>query len=121
MNAPASRWCWAMAISAAFCGLSTAEPIEPASAFFAKHCQDCHAGNKPKGDFRLDNLSRDFSNKANREKWLSVLEKLKSGEMPPKEKPRPPAQDVKAVTEWINGQVTKSGAALGRVGLRRLN
>src|SRR6266568_786122 len=117
----ASRWWCAIAAALVSCGLAFADPNEPASAFLAKHCQGCHAGNKPKGDFRLDSLSPDFSNKTNREKWLTVLERLGSGEMPPKEKPRPPAEDVKVVTDWINGQVTRSGVAEGRVGLRRLN
>jgi mono/diheme cytochrome c family protein len=94
---------------------------DPGKAFFAQHCQACHAGTKPKGDFRLDSLSSDFRDKANREKWLSVLEKVKSGEMPPKEKPRPPAAEAKALTDWISARVDKAGTAQGRVGLRRLN
>ena len=39
------------------------------------------SGNKPKGNFRLDSLSPDLGDKANREKWLTVLERVKSGEM----------------------------------------
>ena len=104
----------------------TAEDAKPAGdlaakSFFAQHCQTCHAGTKPKGNFRLDSLSPNLSDKANREKWLAVLEKVKSGAMPPKEKPRPPAQDVKALTDWISGRVEKAGAGQGRVVLRRLN
>src|SRR5262245_7451649 len=63
---------------------------DPARAFFARHCQSCHAGPKPKGDFRLDGLSLDFGSRANRDRWLAVLEQLKTGAMPPKGKPRPP-------------------------------
>src|SRR5262245_28569080 len=96
-----------------------------ARAFFAKHCQGCHEGKKPKGGFRLESLAADFEDKANRERWLDVLEKLKDGSMPPKEKPRPPAPDVQAVSAWIRTQVDQgaaaSTAAKGRVGLRRLN
>src|SRR5262245_1643872 len=65
---------------------------EPAKAFFAQHCQTCHSGTKPKGNFRIDSLSTDFGDRASREKWLTVLEQVKSGAMPPKDKPRPPAQ-----------------------------
>ena len=68
-------------------------------------------GTKPKGNFRLDSLTPDFSGKASREKWLKVLEQVKSGTMPPKEKPRPPAQEVKAVTDWISGRVEKAVSA----------
>jgi mono/diheme cytochrome c family protein len=103
-----------------------AKPVEgPARPFFASHCQACHAGPKPKGDFRLDSLALDFNDKANRERWLAVLKQLKTGAMPPMEKPRPPARDVKILSDWIGGRVEKaeaaSSAAQGRVVLRRLN
>jgi mono/diheme cytochrome c family protein len=96
---------------------------DPARPFFARHCQSCHSGEKPKGDFRVDRLSMNFGDKANRERWQTVLEQLKSGAMPPKGKPRPPAEDVKAVTAWIHGQVEKAAtdSGGGRVVLRRLN
>ena len=103
-----------------------AKPVaDPAKPFFAQHCQTCHEGKKPKGKFRLDSLALDFSDKANRERWLAVLEQVKTGTMPPKEKPRPPAQEVKVFSDWISGQVEKGAAAAnvsqGRVVLRRLN
>lgn len=94
---------------------------DPARPFLAKHCQGCHAGDKPKGNVRLDNLSVDFGDRADRERWLAVLEQLKSGAMPPKEKPRPPADDVKTVTDWIGRRAEPAGAAQGRAVLRRLN
>ena len=49
----------------------------------------------------------------------------RTGAMPPKEKPRPPAKDVQALTDWISGRVAAAeaarSAAQGRVVLRRLN
>src|SRR5688500_14537067 len=77
----------------------------PSREFFGRHCQTCHAGEKPKGDFRVDALSQDFAEKENREKWLNVAEQLKTGTMPPKGKPRPPADEAKILTDWIDGQV----------------
>jgi hypothetical protein len=94
---------------------------ESASTFLKQHCQSCHSGNKPKGNFRVDSLTQDFDSRVNRDKWLTVLEQVKSGAMPPKEKPRPPVQDAKALTNWISERVEQVGAAQGRVGLRRLN
>jgi mono/diheme cytochrome c family protein len=93
---------------------------DPAKAFFGQHCRTCHEGAKPKGNFQLESLSTDFGNKANREKWLTVLEQLKSGAMPPKDKPRPAAQEANALSAWIRERVEKAGAGQGRVGLRRL-
>src|SRR5581483_10143816 len=45
-------------------------PDGPARSFLAQHCQGCHAGDKPKGKFRLQTLTQDFNDKANRERWL---------------------------------------------------
>ena len=94
-------------------------------AFLAKHCQACHSGAKPKGRFDLKQLVPDFAEKAGRERWRAVLEQVQGGQMPPKEKPRPSAQEIKAVADWISRQVATAEAAQratqGRVVLRRLN
>ncbi len=93
--------------------------------FFERHCVKCHSGEKPKGDLVLDNLTADFAGKASRERWDRVLEQLTSGDMPPKDKPRPPAEEVKALADWIGGRVasaeTARRSAEGRVVMRRLN
>jgi mono/diheme cytochrome c family protein len=106
-------------------GSDTKSPSDPAPPFFTEHCQKCHSGAKPKGDFRIDSLTQDFADKNNRLKWLDVLEKVKSGEMPPEDKPRPSAQDVKNLVAWISAQTGAAeiarAAGQGRVVLRRLN
>lgn len=98
---------------------------DPSRKFFEQYCQTCHSGTKPKGDFRLNSLGADFADKENREKWLTVVEQLKTGTMPPKGKPRPSADEAKAVTEWIDGRVAAAEAARqatqGRAVMRRLN
>ena len=94
---------------------------ELATQLFDQHCQKCHAGPKPKGDFRIESLTSDFADRANRAQWLTVLEQLQSGEMPPEDKPRPPEPEVQAVVDWISGQAREQNAKEGRVVLRRLN
>jgi mono/diheme cytochrome c family protein len=93
--------------------------------FLARHCLECHAGDKPKGDFRLDRLAPDFTDDAVRGRWLAVLKRVQAGEMPPKAKPRPPQKDVRALADWIRGRAEAAEAARrdaqGRVVLRRLN
>jgi hypothetical protein len=96
-------------------------PADPAAAFLAKHCQACHAGPKPKGDFRLDRLTPDFADRANRERWLAAAEQVKSGAMPPEGKPRPAADEAKAFAAAVEGRVAAAGPAHGRVAMRRLN
>jgi mono/diheme cytochrome c family protein len=98
---------------------------EQVRAFFARHCFECHGVEKPKGDFRLDRLSPDFADEATREKWLTVSERVKKGEMPPTGKPRPPENERRVLVDWISGSAESAAAeqrvAEGRVVLRRLN
>jgi hypothetical protein len=77
-------------------------PDGPAGPLFAEHCEKCHTGRKHKGDFQIESLSQDFSDQKNVERWVTVLEQLKAGDMPPEEKPRPPAPQVEAVVQWIS-------------------
>ncbi len=98
---------------------------DPAHQLFAQHCQKCHSGAKPKGDFQLESLTQDFADRRNREQWLTVLEQLRTGEMPPKDKPRPSALEVQSAINWISERAGAAElarrAAEGRVVLRRLN
>jgi hypothetical protein len=93
--------------------------------FLAARCVGCHSAIKPKGGLRLDNLTADFADAGTRDHWLAVRKRLTAGEMPPKEKPRPPADRVRTLADWINGRVEAADAdrraAEGRVVRRRLN
>lgn len=98
-----------------------------AREFFERHCQDCHADPKPKGGFRIAELAPDLADSANRASWRKVAERLTSGTMPPKGRPRPDAQSVRRVVDWIERQVSESESSSGenvrsgRARLRRLN
>jgi cytochrome c5 len=103
-----------------------ANPVDDLSQkFFEQYCQTCHAGAKPRGDFRVADLSRDFSRKDNREGWLNVARQLTAGTMPPEGKRRPTAEEAKALIAWIDGQVVSAEKARhalqGRAIMRRLN
>lgn len=94
-------------------------------SFVTNHCAACHSGEKPKGKLRLDQLSSDLSTTASREHWASVVDRLKSGEMPPEESPRPTEKDVQSFLDGLAPRVVAADAAAraadGRVVLRRLN
>jgi hypothetical protein len=92
--------------------------------FLARHCLACHGPDKPKGDFRVDRLTADFADEANRGRWLTALKRIEAGEMPPKARPRPPQKAALALTGWIRAREEAAGAARraeGRVVYRRLN
>src|SRR3954464_14379055 len=76
--------------------------VDPTGPFFRQHCQGCHSGSKPKGKFLLESLSHDFANEANHKQWLTVLDQVKEGMMPPAEKPRPSAKEIQALVGWIS-------------------
>jgi hypothetical protein len=93
--------------------------------FLASHCLECHGGEKPKGDLRLDQLAPNFADPATRKRWQTVQHQITSGAMPPEDKPRPPAEKLRALSDWITGQIVLADADRrrnqGRVVLRRLN
>src|SRR5262245_23873464 len=93
--------------------------------FLAQHCVGCHGGEMPKRNLDLPQLPVDFANLPIQKQWLTVLERIESGEMPPNSKPRPANEEIRAVAEWIRGKSAVAAAlrraAEGRVVQRRLN
>lgn len=51
-----------------------------------EHCSDCHAGPKAKGGLDLRQLSTRVQDRATRERWIRVHDRIQNGEMPPPEK-----------------------------------
>lgn len=98
-----------------------AAPSLPSQAFLDQHCVKCHAGEKAKGDFRIAELTLDFSVKKNRSLWEKVHQQITSGEMPPKTRPRPDEKASRILTDWIVKQSADVRGKEGRVVLRRLN
>ena len=98
-----------------------AETIRP---ILAKHCFGCHGDAAKAKRLRLDRLTPDFAGDSG-EHWSEVLDKIRSGEMPPKSKPQPTAAERKLLLDWISDRLRAAGEsqqkAEGRVPLRRLN
>ena len=69
--------------------------------FFKAHCVRCHGAEKSKGEITVHALNGDMSLGQKLDKWESILDMLQVGEMPPATEPQPKAEDVKAVTKWI--------------------
>ena len=109
-------------------GAACAEPsaaLEPkVQGYFQQHCLKCHNAEVQKGDFRIDTLSPKVGFE-NTPQWLEIMERINSGEMPPKkEKKRPKAEESAQVVEWIAARMKEGEsarlAARARVSYNRL-
>jgi hypothetical protein len=94
------------------------------TAFFEKHCYECHDSTVKQGGLDLSALKVDLANADNLTRWIKIYDRIESGEMPPKKKARPPMADMVTATKWIKESLIKAEQArLGnevRTGLRRL-
>ena len=92
---------------------------------FDEHCYDCHGDGEHKGDFSLDKLPLDFSSPEKLRAWVGVLDKMESGEMPPKKEPRPAPAQLAAAGGWLRTALLAADRQRqqteGRVVTRRLN
>lgn len=103
---------------------ASAAPPEPIEDFLYQHCYDCHDDTTQKGDLDLTSLNYDFSNLSNFSRWVDVLDRIESGEMPPKKKEQPGADEKKAFLDLLSKQLTKEASQHnenGRTELRRLS
>ena len=85
-----------------------AQAVQP---FLEQHCNRCHDAKKQKGEFRVDNLSRDFLQGGSAAKWAEVMDRISSGEMPPKAEPKPAAAEAAKVVEWLAARLKEGEAA----------
>jgi len=107
--------------------LQAAEPLDfekVVRPFVQKYCVECHDADVRKGDFRVDNLSPKVGTE-NTPQWLEIMERINTGEMPPKKvKVRPGADESAQVVEWIAARMKEGEqarmASRGRVTYNRL-
>ena len=94
-------------------------------AFAEEHCLSCHGPDVQKSGLRLDTLSTKLDDKDVAATWAKIHDKLARGEMPPKNKKRPPEKEMIAVVDALRQQLHSASLAKqqleGRVVLRRLN
>lgn len=94
------------------------------TTFFEQHCFGCHNENAPAAGLDLKSLKPEFSNAENFERWVKVHDRIESGEMPPKKKPRPAAEETAAVKKWLYESLVAADRVRlgteGRTPLRRL-
>ena len=92
--------------------------------FLQKHCVSCHGKDKQKGDFALHEFRDDVSVLRARKRWREVMEQVRTGEMPPDDKPAPSSEEKQRFLASVTGIFAKADSAKpdpGRLTVRRLN
>ncbi|MFN7998533.1 MAG: DUF1592 domain-containing protein [Bryobacteraceae bacterium] len=98
---------------------SAADPVfdETVRPFLAKNCALCHNTKMNTAGLNVEAPREDT--------WANILERLRTGQMPPKGLPRPPAAEVQQVTAWIQARLEAAERDRkpdpGRVTAHRLN
>jgi mono/diheme cytochrome c family protein len=96
--------------------------IKSIQPFLAKNCYACHNSRLSSGGLNFEAYSSATLFFQDRDEAEKILKKLQAGEMPPKALPRPNADELKAVTTWIENDLNRQAKANPRrVMARRLN
>ena len=93
--------------------------------FVQKNCAVCHNGKLKTAGLALTSYHESAAMLRDRDVWEKVVHRVRAGEMPPKGMPRPNAQDIATVTNWIESQFDEADrttpADPGRLTAHRLN
>ena len=84
--------------------------------FLVQHCQECHTGEKPKGDFRLDRLAADFDNRPTANAGRPCWSRSRRARCRRRRSRGRRSKDVQALSDWIGRQVEAAGRPAGRGG-----
>lgn len=90
-----------------------------------EYCITCHSTEKQKGDLDLERFTSFDLVKRDPDVWEHSLDQIRDKEMPPKGKPRPSPEQMKQLTDWLQGTLDEVALASagdpGPVVLRRLS
>jgi mono/diheme cytochrome c family protein len=98
------------------------ETVKP---FLFRNCYQCHNERRTRGNLDLKKYADAASVLADPNTWEHVLLKIRTGEMPPEDEPRPTPAELRLVTAWVDAQILRADRTTppdpGRVTIRRLN
>ncbi len=90
-----------------------------------KYCLECHSTKAKKGSLDLERFATINDVRKDVKVWQGIIEQIEAGEMPPKEKPQPSAEEKKQLLAWIRAFLDTEAKANtgdpGYVPLRRLS
>ena len=103
----------------------TAEYATSARPIIQKYCLGCHSTKAKKGSLDLERFGTLDDIRKDLKPWQALIELIEAGEMPPKEKPQPSADEKKQLLAWVRGFLDAEAHARagdpGHVPLRRLS
>ena len=101
--------------------MATRAKLKP---FLNRYCVDCHNSKTQEGELNLADLKFEHANVAKLTRWISVFDRVKSGEMPPKGENRPNPKQLAEFLATLSISLDASFDAehkqSGRVRSRRL-
>jgi hypothetical protein len=105
--------------------LAAPAPAPLPAAFIERYCAACHNDIDKAGELDLTALAYTPGDPANFQRWVTIHDRVRDGEMPPKQKKRPePAALASFVTSLATELTAIDGARVareGRTSQRRLN
>ena len=126
--------CLAAAVTLGTFGGAEPAPNAPAVAngfatevrpIVARYCFECHSTKAKKGSLDLERFATIEQVRKDIKPWQQMIEQIEAGEMPPKDKPQPTAEEKKGLLGWIRGFLETEAKARagdpGPVPLRRLS
>src|SRR5689334_5048901 len=110
--------------------LSPAAPAKPAPDYkkdvaplLTRYCVRCHSGMRARGGLKLDAYPDEAAVLKSKLTWEKVADALRSGDMPPPNRPRPSDAELATLNGWLSTVVLKADCTgqkdPGRVTLRR--
>src|SRR6266404_633801 len=107
-------WTFALLATAGWCPIALAAEPEGAPQFrkqiepiLIEFCIGCHNAELKKGGITFEQMESGSALLENRDLWWKALKMLRAGLMPPRNKPRPSAEQIVQIENWIKGSVFK--------------
>jgi hypothetical protein len=111
---------WLFAVSSS----SAESPLPPDLAFLTAHCAECHSGDTAEAGLELTKLPADLQDPAVERRWVQILDRVTTGDMPPADfaQPSPVDRDrfVQSTSAWVRQSQRDRAGSVGRVRTRRL-
>ena len=96
-------------------------PSKTLTSFFARYCNDCHAGGASEGGFNLDALGSNLADAPTFARWQRIFDRVSLGEMPPKDFEPVSKEHLSAFSRLLLLPLDQASNAVKGTVYRRLN